>query len=222
MKIGSRRAGRKATPSKLRGSRIRSDQEEEDEMNKVAVTIQGLDYNLVGEESEEHLQRIGTIVDELLGTMLKSNRKLNTSTAAILTSCNLVDEKLKLMERIEAWDEVQAKVEAEKEDLRRQTDLLTTQLAEKDQALAAASDHEAERLKEKDEEFRKLQTEMTLMQESVKEYRDDNEQLSKLNKELKFELQSYKYKVLDLQNKLFENQITPSKDKKDGTPRPTK
>ena len=71
------------------------------------------------------------------------------------------------------------------------------------------------KLKKKQEELSKCQTEISLMSESVREYRDDNEQLSKLNKELKFELQSYKYKVLDLQNKLFENQMTPTKEQKE-------
>jgi len=67
----------------------------------------------------------------------------------------------------------------------------------------------------KDREIKRLETELRLTQDSAKEYRDENETLSKLNKELKFELQSYKYKVLELQKKLFDTQLTQTKDVKE-------
>lgn len=184
-------------------------------MNKVTVNIQGLEFTLKGEESEAHLQTIATTVDELLATMMKSNRKLNISAAAILTSCNLVDEKLKLQETMDSFDSRQAAQDEEKSQLQRQIGELQSQIRAKDDELAQHAKEETKAVHLKDEEIKKLQTEMTLMHESVKEYRDDNEQLSKLNKELKFELQSYKYKVLDLQNKLFENQINTPREKKD-------
>lgn len=191
-------------------------------MNKVTVKIQGIEYTLVGEESEEHIHQVGETVDDLLSGMLKSNRKLNISTAAILTACNLVDEKLKLQAQIDAFDEKELALVREMQSIKSHTLELEAQLQDHEAAMAKSVEEESKHLKSKDEEIKKLQTEMTLMQESVREYRDDNEQLSKLNKELKFELQSYKYKVLDLQNKLFENQLTPSRDKKDGTAKPVK
>lgn len=191
-------------------------------MNKVTVKIQGIEYTLVGEESEEHIHQVGETVDDLLSGMLKSNRKLNISTAAILTACNLVDEKLKLQAQIDAFDEKELALVREMQAIKSHTLELEAQLKDHEAAMAKSVEEESKHLKSKDEEIKKLQTEMTLMQESVREYRDDNEQLSKLNKELKFELQSYKYKVLDLQNKLFENQLAPSRDKKDGTAKPVK
>lgn len=191
-------------------------------MNKVTVRIQGIEYTLVGEESEEHIHQVGETVDDLLSGMLKSNRKLNISTAAILTACNLVDEKLKLQAQIDAFDEKELALVREMQDIKSHTLELEAQLQDHEAAMAKSVEEESKHLMSKDEEIKKLQTEMTLMQESVREYRDDNEQLSKLNKELKFELQSYKYKVLDLQNKLFENQLIPSRDKKDETAKPVK
>ncbi len=191
-------------------------------MNKVTVRIQGIEYTLVGEESEEHIHQVGETVDDLLSGMLKSNRKLNISTAAILTACNLVDEKLKLQAQIDAFDEKELALVREMQDIKSHTLELEAQLKDHEAAMAKSVEEESKHLMSKDEEIKKLQTEMTLMQESVREYRDDNEQLSKLNKELKFELQSYKYKVLDLQNKLFENQLIPSRDKKDETAKPVK
>lgn len=184
-------------------------------MNKVIVNIQGVDYTLVGKESEEYISQIGETVDDLLGNMLKNNRKLNISTAAILTSCNLVDEKFKLEEELGEVDKKDEAFAKEKQDLMRQIEQLESELKAKDEAIAQSAHKETDLLKKKEEELNKCQTEISLMSESVREYRDDNEQLSKLNKELKFELQSYKYKVLDLQNKLFENQMTPTKEQKE-------
>lgn len=185
-------------------------------MNKVTVNIQGLEYTLKGEESEEHLNEIGKRVDELLSTMMKSNRKLNISTAAILTSCNLIDENMKLEAKMTENAAQDSVILAEKSVLEKEIKELKGMISLKEKTITGLAKEESTELKKKDEDIRKLQSEVQLLQESVKEYRDDNEQFSKINKELKFELQSYKYKVLDLQNKLFENQMNIAKDKKDG------
>lgn len=189
--------------------------DKEEVVNKVTVNIQGLEFTLKGEGSEEHLTRIGRTVDDLISTMIQSNRKLNVSTAAILTSCNLVDGKFKMEEALAAQDEKEAAFEREKDVLKAEIANLKQSLTEKDRIIEGLSVEESKGLKQKDNEIVKLNTELQLLKDSAKEYRDDNEQLSKLNKELKFELQSYKYKVLDLQNKLFENQMTITKDKKE-------
>ncbi len=189
-------------------------------MNKVTVNIQGLEYTLKGEESEEHLNEIGEIVDQLLSTMMKSNRKLNVSTAAILTSCNLVDEKFKMEAKMEETNQQALEFNTVKTALEKEISELKNMLSQKEKAISGLAKEESAELKRKDEEIRKIQSENQVLLDSVKEYRDDNEQLSKVNKELKFELQSYKYKVLDLQNKLFENQMTIAKDKKDGAVKP--
>lgn len=184
-------------------------------MNKVIVNIQGVEYTLVGKESEEYISQIGETVDDLLSNMLKTNRKLNVSTAAILTSCNLVDEKFKLEDELGEVGKKEEVFTKEKQDLMSRIEELESELKDKEASIAQSVHAEADLLKKKQEELSKCQTEISLMSESVREYRDDNEQLSKLNKELKFELQSYKYKVLDLQNKLFENQMTPTKEQKE-------
>lgn len=188
-------------------------------MNKMTVNIQGLEFTLVGEESEEHLSLIGKTVDDLISTKIKSNRKLNTSTAAILTSCNLVDGKIKLENRLKENDARIADFEKERQALHNEIGTLGQTIIEKDKKIQELGSQESKSLKQKETELSKLGQELELLKDSTREFRDDNEQLSKLNKELKFELQSYKYKVLDLQNKLFENQMTITKDKKDN-PKP--
>lgn len=188
-------------------------------MNRVTVNIQGFDYNLVGSESEEYLNTIGFTVNKMIDSMLKSNKKLNMSSAAILTACNLVDDNMKLEKLSETIKDKENSFSLERIKLEKEINDLKEQLSKKDIEIENAKDLESESLKAKDEELKKSQSEIKLLQESVKEYRDDNEKFSKVNKELKFELQSYKYKVLDLQNKLFENQMNGTKDKKSSQPK---
>lgn len=184
-------------------------------MNRVSVNIQGIELTLKGEDSEDHLRQVGETVDEMLTAMLKANKRLNPTMATVLTCCNLVDEKLKA-EKTQA--EIDGKLADLADELKSKDEVikgLEADLAQKDRDLQVLKDQQGEELAQKGEEVKKVQQEVSLLTESVREYRDDNEQLSKLNKELKFELQSYKYKVLDLQNKLFENQVTLAKDRKD-------
>lgn len=184
-------------------------------MNKMTVNIQGLEFTLKGEESEEHLERIGKTVDELISSMMQTNRKLNVSTAAILTSCNLVDGQFRMESTLEELQKSEERFNEEKQALLKEIEVLKKTVGEKDAIISDLDKEESAGLKKKETEISKLGSELQLLKDSVKEYRDDNEGLSKVNKELKFELQSYKYKVLDLQNKLFENQMTITKDKKD-------
>ena len=52
------------------------------------------------------------------------------------------------------------------------------------------------------------------MEETAEKYVEKNNQLKAENKEARFNLQTTKYKVLDLQNKLMESQINVAKEKK--------
>lgn len=196
-------------------------------MNKVSVSIQGLEFSLRGEESAEHLREVGRQVDQRLGAMLSTNRKLSMSSAAILTLCNLVDEEIKeearhkeelvlLKDREEKMEaltqtigQLKAALHSKDEELKEKDAQFTQQL---ENALAHQKANLEGALEQKGQALQRKEQELTLLTQSVREYRDDNEQLSKLNKELKFELQSYKYKVLDLQNKLFEKQEDQVKD----------
>lgn len=64
-------------------------------MNKVTVDINGIDYNLKGEETEEYLIKLGKQVDGKVKKILSLNDKLSTTSASILTAINATDEYLK-------------------------------------------------------------------------------------------------------------------------------
>lgn len=66
--------------------------------NKVEVRICGKDYTLLGVESEEYIQRVGLYIDKKMNEISRTNNKLSTSMAAVLTSINVADDFFKAHE----------------------------------------------------------------------------------------------------------------------------
>lgn len=66
--------------------------------NKVEVKIAGKDYTIVGTEPEEYIQRVGLYIDKKMNEVMRSNNKLSTSLAAVLTAMNVADDYFKCHE----------------------------------------------------------------------------------------------------------------------------
>lgn len=66
--------------------------------NKVELRIAGKDYIIVGPEPEEYIQRVGLYVDKKMSEVMRSNNKLSTSLAAVLTAINIGDDYFKSRE----------------------------------------------------------------------------------------------------------------------------
>ena len=64
-------------------------------MNKVTVEINGMEYNLKGEENREYLINVANYVDSKIKNLIDGNKKLSTASSAILTAMNSVDEMFK-------------------------------------------------------------------------------------------------------------------------------
>lgn len=64
-------------------------------MNTVTVIINGVEYNLRGKEDERYLSEVAAYVDTKIREISGSNKKLNTSSAAVLTAVNIADELFK-------------------------------------------------------------------------------------------------------------------------------
>ncbi len=69
--------------------------------NKVNVRIAGKDYTLVGNETEEYIQKVALYVDKKLNTIMNQNSKLSTSMASVLTAINIADDYFKACENID-------------------------------------------------------------------------------------------------------------------------
>jgi cell division protein ZapA len=188
-------------------------------MNMITVNINGMEYNLRGEENEEYLHKVARQVDKKLKHILNSNSKLNVSSAAMLTALNAVDDMFKcdiaygeLEFKLERLTEANKSQKEELETLKKQLKYLEEFNAELQSKLKNMPN--GDHLKEKQEITEKLNKELRITEESAKNYLNERNTLRLENKELKFQLQSYKYKTMDLQNKLIEEGVELTKIKK--------
>jgi len=188
-------------------------------MNVITVNINGMEYNLRGDENEEYLHKVARQVDKKLKHILSSNPKLSLSSAAVLTALNSVDDMLKCDE---AYSDVEGEIQKlkaalkskteELETLRKQLKYLEAYNAELQSKLKNMDNEDY--LKEKQRIIENLNEELSITEENAKNYLNEKNSLNSENKELKFQLQSYKYKTMDLQNKLIEKGIELTKAKK--------
>ncbi|WP_040211968.1 cell division protein ZapA [Clostridium polynesiense] len=188
-------------------------------MNIITVKINGLEYNLKGEENEEYLHKVAIYVDKKIRGILDNNKKLSVSSAAILTAVNIADEFFKYKEEyINLEKELKASKTEEKkfiheiEELKKQIQRLEIYNDEL-QSRTTTADAERE-IEEKNKNIEELSGEIEAMKEAVSKYTEENKSLKAENKEMKFNNQSSKYKIMDLQNKLIENQIALAKERK--------
>lgn len=188
-------------------------------MNIVTVKIHGMEYNLKGEEREEYLHKVANYVDKKLKNILESNNKLSTASAAVLTALNSADDMFKCSIAYEELEEEINEIEKTKEELAKELEKIKEKLrvSEEDnikllQKLSNLQD--SEELKAKEEEISRLKKELESVDTAASNHIRDKNNLKAENKELKFQLQTCKFKVIDLQNKLLENQIDLAKAKK--------
>jgi len=253
-------------------------------MNKVNIKINGMEYNLKGEEREEYLQKVALYVDTKLKNIMENNSKLSLSSAAVLTAVNSVDDLFKcdlaykdLCEEIELSEKKQKSQNDEIEDSKKKFKNIEKnnnelkekikninleaiyknhnleiekcnlaykdiceekQLSEKKQKSQKDEIEDSRKqlknieeynneLKEKIKsidleaiyknhhlEIEKLNKEQEITIETAQKHISESIESMSENKELKFQLQSSKYKIISLQNKLVENQVDLAKIKK--------
>lgn len=188
-------------------------------MNTVTVTINGVEYNLKGEENEEYLLQVASYVDRKLKGILDTNSKLGVASAAILTAINTTDEFIKINSKAEEIGKKYENSLQNEKRLNEQIESLNKQLRiieELNSELQKKSKNRIDdsKIKEKDKEILKLKEEIKITEETAKQYIEENNVLKLENKELKTQAQTAKYKVIDLQNKLIESQIDLARAKK--------
>ncbi|MFD3156125.1 cell division protein ZapA [Haloimpatiens sp. FM7330] len=188
-------------------------------MNVITININGFEYNLKGEECEEYLHKVAGYVDKKMKNLMDNNKKLSVCDSAILTALNIADDMFKFYMK---QDELLAKVkEYDKNEshLKEQVDYLKKQIKNLEQYNEELknkldSNGTQEEIKNKDQIIENLKDQVTLLEESANSYLEDRNKLKRENKELRFEVKSSKYRIIDLENKLMENQIDLAKAKK--------
>lgn len=192
-------------------------------MNVVTIKINGIEYNLKGEEREEYLHMVASHVDKKIKNIMGNNEKLSTSSAAILTALNLGDDMFKshslakeLSSKVESLEKHDKELAEQLEDLKKQLNHMEAYNVE---LLNKCKNIEnSEYVKTLERENIKMQQELEVIQESTKVYIEENKKVKLENKEMRFQIQSSKYKIIDLQNKLIEYQISLAKQKKINNP----
>src|SRR5690348_10737226 len=90
-------------------------------MNIVTVKINCVEYNLKGEEQEEYLHKVAGYVDKKVKNILENNTKLSTSSAAILSAVNIVDDMFKKQREYENFlekvEQIQRKQKSYEEEV---------------------------------------------------------------------------------------------------------
>ena len=110
--------------------------------NKVKVLINGVAYTLVTSETPEYVQRVAILVDRKIREIKGENSELTNGMISMLTSINLADEYIKLLDSTD--------------NLRKQI----TDYAKKDTKLTAALDERNERIKALEAEVQELKLEL--------------------------------------------------------------
>ncbi|MDP4178520.1 MAG: cell division protein ZapA [Bacillota bacterium] len=192
-------------------------------MNMVTVRINGVDYNLKGEENEEYLKKVVNYVDKKIDNLIENNDKLSTASAAVFTAISAVDDYFKCREICDSLETKVKKEEREKREDQGSIDSLKLQIKQlekrnNDLSEQLKNSKELKIIAEKDEEISNLNTQIDILSNSSKSVLKSKNELILENKELRFQLQTSKYKIMELQNKFLENQIDLAKAKSNISP----
>lgn len=187
-------------------------------VNKVVVKINGVEYTLMGEDSEDYLFSIANFVDKKIKEILSSNPKHNTTSSAVLTALTVTDEMFKLKK--------------EMEKLRQSTVVPTEKLREAEERYRALYE-EFKRVVDENNSAKSKLEEVVLKEreyseginrlkadyeEKIKEYEallKENACLRERNEEAERELKETKEMLSSVKEQLLESQIELVRVKKD-------
>ena len=152
------------------------------EMNKVIVKINGSEYPMVGEKSEQHMLNVARYVDEEIKRISEANPKLSTSVLAILSAVNIANELFECGEENDKLskenEELNKKVGTGEEELKLEMKKLQLSLQGKAK--------EEEDLKTKIDELNKLieeqESDIQSKDKQIEEYKVEVNELKDLTK----------------------------------------
>jgi cell division protein ZapA len=96
--------------------------------NKILIRICGKEYAVVGQESDEYMQRVSLYIDKKMNEITKSNTKLSTAQAAVLTSINVADDYFKTLEAYNTVEDEFSKINIEIERIKKERDDLKKEI----------------------------------------------------------------------------------------------
>lgn len=167
-------------------------------MSIITVKINGMEYNLRGEENDEYLQMIGQYVDNKINSLMFKNSKISRPDATILAAINLGDEVFKNKEAYERANENYKMIVKEQKDLISEVeglkrDLQAAKQENEDLKKASTEDNEIEKL---EDEVTYLKEQLELMDQVVQELKKDNQKQMTFNKKLLSENNNLRYEQI--------------------------
>lgn len=186
--------------------------------NKVTVRINGSEYTLMGEDTEDYLFSIANFVDKKVKEVLQSNSKHSTTSAAILTSLTMADDLFKARREIEIQKSSLRVPEEKIKEFQREYEELKLAY------MGVCKEYEDFKQEQdsKDEDLNNLKEEYNKIYSSFMEKNDEYENLLKENTYVKEQNQTLENKLSEndshiqkLKDQLLENQIELVKVRKD-------
>ena len=93
-------------------------------MNIITVKINGMEYNLRGEENNEYLQMVAQYIDNKINSLMIKNTIISRPDATILAAINLGDEVFKNKEAFERVNENYKLLSREHKELISETEMM--------------------------------------------------------------------------------------------------
>lgn len=167
-------------------------------MSIITVKINGMEYNLRGEENDEYLQMVGQYVDNKINSLMFKNSKISRPDATILAAINLGDEVFKNKEAYERANENYKMIVKEQKDLISEVeglkrDLQAAKQENEDFKKTSTEDSEIEKL---EDEVTYLKEQLELMDQVVQELKKDNQKQMTFNKKLLSENNNLRYEQI--------------------------
>lgn len=177
-------------------------------MNIVSVKVNGIEYNLKGDEKEEYLHKVAGYVDKKIKILFGNNKNLNTADASVLVAINVADELFKCDSYVEGLENKNLILDQNQKSLKETVDALKAQIKNMDR-LNNELESKIKDLKSDDlvNKYISVKEQNDILADETKRYKKENEVLLSSTKELKLITQSSKFKVRELENKFLESQI---------------
>lgn len=172
--------------------------------NKIVVNIMSKDYTLKSDDSVEHMERVSEFVKKKISDIKSKNRRLNTTTLAVLTALNIADEYFKVLEYNE---ELEKRVESPEYELRIIKDKLhhiTREFDEKNRAYNKIIN-----------EFNSLFENSAVYENGLNELRENVNDLRQVIQEKEEEIKRSDEKIKNLKHKLEDKEEEVEASKKE-------
>ena len=164
-------------------------------VNKVTVKIQGVEYPMVGDKPAHEMIKVANYVDQEMTKVIESNPKLSTVMAGIVTAINITDQLFECddysSDLAKENDELRRKVNQSDEGLKLEIKKLHMQLESKAKEISEANNKINELSKLLEDKSKELES---------KETEINNLSISTVGS--KSEAESYKSKISELEELL--------------------